>query len=156
MVTLELIEQKQAEIEQLIHQLKASTATRSTYPISLDTPSLKDGEIFVGHIVSPCGTFRHALILLPGETIGTWEDCQSWALKNGGSLPDRPESALLFALSKSGLLKGEFKAESYWTSEAFASDTAYAWGQHFGNGYQNGWDTYGQSRARAVRRLVIQ
>jgi len=45
----------------------------------------------------------------------------------------------------------------YWSSTQLAADSAYAWMQHFGYGYQyDDHKSYGGSRARAVRRLVIQ
>lgn len=48
-----------------------------------------------------------------------------------------------------------FEEVAHWTSTQHASGSSLAWGQDFGNGYQGGWDKYGELRARAVRRLAI-
>jgi hypothetical protein len=43
----------------------------------------------------------------------------------------------------------------YWSSTQHASDSDCAWGQHFYDGYQDGYDKSFEGRARAVRRLAI-
>jgi hypothetical protein len=65
------------------------------------------------------------------------------------SLPNRAESALLYANAKD-----EHETDNwYWTSEPNGSD--YAWLQHFYDGYQSYWHQDFNYRACAVRRIPI-
>jgi len=122
------------------------------YPLTIQFPQLNPGEKFVGVIVSADGKYRHALILLPGEAEpNDWKAQMNWAASIGGDLPDRVESALLFAT-----LRDEFKPEWYWSGEQRAASSDCAWVQDFGNGYQDDSRKSGYFRARAVRRVVIQ
>lgn len=88
---------------------------------------------------------------------GNWQACKdaAAALEVEGhkdfSLPDRAESALLYANAKD-----DHQRDWYWTSEEHASDSDYAWGQYFSFGGQGSDHKGGFSRARAVRRVVIQ
>ena len=75
----------------------------------------------------------------------------SFAKKVGGVLPDRRELRLAWVNTKDA-----FKPDWYWSGEKHASDSDSAWMQHFYNGGQHYYDTGGQYRARAVRRLEIQ
>jgi len=52
-------------------------------------------------------------------------------------------------------MKDEFEEEWYWTREAHASDSGYAWCQHFYGGTQGSNAISDKLRARAVRRLSI-
>ena len=125
-----------------------------SYPITIPFPKLNPGEKFVGVIVSADGKYRRALILLPGESEpNNWQAQMEWAASIGGDLPDRVESALLFAT-----LREEFKPDWYWTREQHAAYSGYALVQDFGNGGQLNNRKSGNGRARAVRRevLVIQ
>ena len=125
-----------------------------SYPITIPFPKLNEGEKFVGVIVSADGKYRHALILLPGESEpNNWQAQMEWAASVSGDLPDRVESALLFAT-----LRDEFKADWYWTREQHAAYSHSAWLQYFGNGNQNYRHKSNYHRARAVRRapLIIQ
>lgn len=121
------------------------------YPITIPFPQLNPGEKFVGVIVSADGKYRHALILLPGEAEpANWKAQMDWAKSIGGDLPDRVESALLFAT-----LRDEFKPEWYWTNEQHAAYSGYAWLQGFGDGVQTSTRKSNRYRARAVRRSPI-
>ena len=125
-----------------------------SYPITIPFPKLNPGEKFVGVIVSADGKYRHALILLPGESEpNNWKAQMEWAASIGGDLPDRVEGALLFAT-----LRDEFKGAWYWTRELHAAYSDYAWMQSFGYGYQLNTRKSYDYRARAVRRapLVIR
>ena len=123
-----------------------------SYPITIPFPKLNPGEKFVGVIVSADGKYRHALILLPGESEpNNWQAQMEWAASIGGELPDRVESALLFAT-----LRDEFKKSDCWTREQHAAFSAYAWMQYFGYGGQLIILKSYDYRARAVRRLVIR
>jgi hypothetical protein len=149
MITLEKLEEKQTELGALIEKFKEQEAAKPSYPMTLNRPTLAEGEKFVGFIVSACGTKKHAIILLPGEKKDVnWQQAKDWAKSIGGELPDRVESALLF-----NILKSEFSQNWYWTREAYGSSDA--WVQDFDDGSQFGWGIYGGCRARAVRRLSI-
>lgn len=111
---------------------------------------LLDGEEYVG-IIAGAGR-AHDIILLPGELESVnWKDAMSWAQSVGGELPDRCESALLFAT-----MKDRFKDAWYWTREQHAALYGCAWGQGFASGTQGSNHKYDYTRARAVRRLPIE
>jgi len=147
-VTLEAIKNEQSKLAAMI----AAFEQQPSFPISVPFPSLNEGEKFVGVIISADGSRRHYLILLPGEKKGAkWQQAMEWAQSLGGELPDRVESALLFAT-----MKAVFAPEWYWTREQLASDAGFAWGQGFHDGYQHYDHKSYEGRARAVRRLAIQ
>ena len=143
-----------AEIAQLSAKLDAFEK-QPQFPITVAFPELRDGEKYVGVVISADGTKREHIILMPGTFTGTHAEAMKWADSIGGELPDRVESALLFAMKASGHLAGEFDDAYYWTREIHASYSDYAWSQTFFNGAQSCYYTYNQSRARAVRRLFI-
>lgn len=117
----------------------------------MKTPELNEGEIYVGAIISADGSKNHHIILLPGESEeAEWTTAIEWAASIGGELPDRCESALLFAT-----MKDSFKPEWYWLREQHATYSSIAWCQNFVNGGQNNITKTYELRARAVRRLPI-
>lgn len=122
-----------------------------TYPIILSLQPLNEGEKFIGVILSADGTYNHYLVLLPGEAEpNKWQAQMEWANFIGGELPDRVESALLFAI-----MKNEFSPEWYWLREQHAVTAGFAWVQGFGNCTQGFNHKDGEWRARAVRRVTI-
>ena len=143
------LESLKAEVESLTKKLSAFER-QPQFPITVDFPKLNDGEKYVGLVVSADGTKREHSILLPGEFTGNWKDAMAWAYSIGGELFDRVEGALL-----SATMKDEFKPDWYWTREKSASRSGDAWVQYFYDGGQDTYGTYGQNRARAVRRLPI-
>jgi hypothetical protein len=149
-ITLEAIKAEQKRIAAMISEFEKQPAALA-FPISIRFPDLAEGEKFVGVIISADGSRKHAVILLPGEAdIANWKTQHKWAESIGGELFDRVEGALLFAA-----MKDEFKPEWYWTCEKHEVDSAYAWDQDFGHGYQYGHDTSYKFRARAVRRVSL-
>jgi hypothetical protein len=147
-ITLEAIQSEQKKIAEMI----AAFEKQPTFPISVQIPQLNDGEKFVGAVISADGSLRHCLILLPGSNENIkWQGAMDWAKSIGGELPDRIESALLFAT-----MKHEFKKDYYWTREQHAEHADYAWMQYFGYGNQSYGRKVYEWRARAVRRLIIQ
>ena len=147
-ITLDAIKAEQSKIAAMITAFEQ----QPSYPITIPFPTLNQGEKFIGVIISADGSKRHALILLPGEkTDIKWAEAMNWAKSLGGELPDRCESALLFAT-----MKDEFSPEWYWTREQHATDSGYAWGQTFYYGSQYISHKSYEGRARAVRRLAIQ
>jgi len=146
-LTLAAIEEKQSELAQMIEHFKSQ---RMPFIIPNATINLRHGERYAGIILDDEGNPDHHLILLPGEAEAIqWEDAKKWAADHDGELPTRREQAVLFAN-----LKGEFKEAAYWSGQRY-KDERYAWYQYFDDGYQTFNDTYGELRARAVRRLAI-
>lgn len=52
---------------------------------------LKEGELYVGMILSEGGIPSHHLILLPGDIERNWTGAMAWAAEIGGYLPTRTE-----------------------------------------------------------------
>jgi hypothetical protein len=147
-ITLDVIKTEQTRLAEMI----AAFEKQPMFPIEVSFPHLNDGELYVGAIISACGTKRHHVILLPGDSdSANWKAQMDWANSIGGDLPDRVEQALLFAV-----MKDQFQAAAYWSREEHASDSDYAWFQHFGSGSQGCSHEDSKLRARAVRRLVIE
>ena len=73
-----------------------------------------------------------------------------WADSIGGDLPNRFDSALLFAT-----LKDQFDAAWYWTRDEHILGSEFAWGQDFSIGGQYYEHKSRNLSARAVRRLNI-
>lgn len=80
------------------------------------------------------------------------EDYVDW------TLPNRMEALAMYQRLHERLKGGDeaFAEEVYWTSEQSASDSGTAWGQGFYGGGQGSWGKDDDTRARAVRRVVIQ
>jgi len=116
----------------------------------ITTPELKENEIYAGAIINPDGTGNHIILLDGDHEESDWSSAMDWAKEQGGDLPNRVESALLF-----NQLKDRFKPEWYWTNEQHASTSGYAWFQSFDGGAQDIWSKDNQLRARAVRRLSV-
>jgi hypothetical protein len=112
--------------------------------------ALFHGGTYAGITTSKTGEV-YALVLLADKPAGelNWKDAQAWAKKLGADVPNRVESAMLFAN-----LPDAFQKEWHWTSEQ-ASDAAYAWYQLFNNGYQTTLHKSYEGRVRAVRRLPL-
>ena len=117
----------------------------------LATPQLNEGEIYAGAIIKPDGTGHHVILLdADNDDDASWNDAMEWAKSIGGDLPDRIEQSLLFAH-----LKDRFKEDWYWSNTQHASNSDYAWYQHFSNGIQDDSYKSAELRARAVRRVEI-
>jgi hypothetical protein len=149
-ITLEHIEAKQSEIQQLIARFKAEQPR--ALQLSATTVELAQGEVYAGVALGDDGNPSHHLVLLPGEVDDvSWTNAQDWAEDQGGHLPTRREQALLFANCKQ-----HFQTAGYWSGQQHDSESSWAWYQYFGYGGQYyGSQSYGL-RARAVRRLVIE
>ena len=146
-ITLDQIKAEQTKLNAMIASFEATNSAKNIFPITFDFPELKEGEQWVGTIISAGGKKEH-VILLPGEKDDiNWQDANEWAASIGGQLPDRVESALLYSC-----MKDEFKEEAYWTCETHTGNAEWAWGQGFSRGYQSYDGKHGELRARAVRR----
>lgn len=128
---------------------KRITKTAPSNVITL--PAIKKGEHYAGICLGEDGKPSHHLILLPGEAEpANWQAQMDWAKSIGGDLPDRVESALLFAT-----LRDEFKPEWYWTNEQRAAYADCAFGQDFDDGHQSFSHESYKYPVRAVRRSPI-
>jgi hypothetical protein len=110
-----------------------------------------DGGIFAGITTTADGK-HHAVVLLGAEPSKRldWTGAQAWAAEQGGQLPTRSVSALLFANARD-----QFKPVWHWTSEAYADDDAYAWNQYFDFGGQLYDHKSCGAQARAVRLIHL-
>ncbi len=143
------ITQLRAEHEALGKRIAALEAQSSLYPLTLTMPELRDGERYVGAIITPA-YMRHT-ILLPGDNDpASWPAQMKWAQSIDGVLPDCVEGALLHAT-----MKDEFQGEWYWLCELHVSTFDYAWYQDFGYGTQGDNDKGFKFRARAVRHVEV-
>ena len=154
-ITLESIKAEHIKLADMIAAFeKQQEPSAPFFPEA--TINLAPGEHYAGLVIGKDGEPSYHLVLLPGQGGDiTWEKAMEWASKQGGdsvaSLPTRREQALLYAN-----LKEEFEERAYWSCEAHESESGWAWYQTFGNGDQDSDTRYGELRARAVRRLVIE
>ena len=89
--------------------------------------------------------------LLDGIEPTTWAEAQAYAKKYNALLPTRIDGLVLFERAKA-----KFKTDKpYWTCEEYAGVSDCAWGQWFGNGYQDGWGKGYECRVCLVRRSPI-
>ena len=154
-ITLESIKAEHTRLAEMIAAFEAQSTGESIHFPEL-LLELNPGERYAGLIVGKDGEPSYHLVLLPGSAENlTWVQAVEWSAKQGGqytaSLPTRREQSLLFSN-----LKEEFEREWYWSNEAHASESGWAWHQYFGNGGQNSDHEDVELRARAVRRLVIE
>lgn len=118
---------------------------------TLTLPTLNTGEVNAGLIFHDAAP-AHWLIVLPIQANDiNWADAIAWAKSQGGELPTRKESALVFANAAQHMQTDD----GYWTSEPYAGDDAYAWFQWFDYGNQDDWHKSTTFRAFAVRRVTI-
>lgn len=126
-----------------------------------------EGGIYCGRLIDDDDRV-YALVIAPraeGEFVNvSWDQAK---LKAGSLdlhgrtdwiLPNRMEALAMWQRLNPALKdSGEAFAEAaYWTSEQHAVYSDFAWYQSFDNGYQYGNRKDGNSRARAVRRVVIK
>ncbi|QGZ66306.1 DUF1566 domain-containing protein [Paraburkholderia acidisoli] len=118
---------------------------------AIELPELREGEIYLCGLVNGNGSVTHT-ILLPGDNDdANWSAQLEWAKSIGGDLPTRVELAVAFEQHRD-----QFQRDWYWSNQDHEDDSAYAWYQDFGDGYQNDdLKSDDVCRARAVRRLII-
>ena len=150
-LTLEHIEERQAELAGLIEQFK----TQKQQSILLLVPEaeivLQPGEHYAGAVLDGDGKIKHHLVLMAARPDGNlnWDDAMAWAQKIGGQLPDRQEQALLYANCKPHL-----KPVWHWSCQEHEDDASYAWGCFFLDGYQDDYRKSAECAAVAVRRVT--
>lgn len=115
------------------------------------------GGIYAGMARGLDGGADYPLIIGPETPRAmTWQEVMEWtkSLDVDGhrdfTAPLRRHQSLCFAN-----VPELFKPEGYWSCEQSAGDDAYAWVQHFNNGFQLNYHKNLKFRARAVRRSVI-
>ena len=150
-ITLEAIEARQTELNQLIAQFKADAANQRTILVIHEAAiGLDPGEHYAGTILDESGQVVHHLVLMaqrPDKKL-KWQEAMDWAASVGGALPTRQEQALLYANCKPHL-----KPEWHWASETYADDASYAWSCSFHYGFQNYNHKSSGGAAVAVRRV---
>jgi hypothetical protein len=140
--------------EELLHAWleKNITITQSAAHTPPAPASPITGERYIGAIMYADGTGHH-IYRLPiqlGQTM-TWNDAMDYAKEQGAELPDRVESALMFATRE----VGEFRAWPYWTRDQYAGNGDGAWCQTFNNGHQSYDHKDGSNCVVLVRRVAI-
>ena len=157
-ITLESIK---AEQTKLADHDRCSFESATTADEQIHFPEvpidLAPGEHYAGIIVGKDGEPSYHLVLFPARPMtSTLKRPMKWAWQAGlhehvASLPTRREQALLYAN-----LKEHFKKRAYWSCEAHASESGWAWYQNFNDGSQDNYLKDHELRARAVRRLIIE
>ena len=112
-------------------------------------PELKQGEVYIGGIISSDGKITHT-ILLPENFEVTWDESMGWAKSIEGDLPNRIEQAMLWANHRD-----QFQHDWYWSNELHHRESGWAWYQDFSTGRQNFCTRINDLRARTVRRVSI-
>lgn len=144
-------------LKKLTAKNRTAKTEAPTLPPKLGHVWAGQGGTFVGTVRGTGGAPDYHLIVGPEmEGEATFNDAVKWASKQkvdghkDFDLPNRRELRFLFCNGE-----GLFKPEWYWSGEQHAVDSALAWSQAFGYGYQH-WRSKGSKlRARAVRRLDI-
>lgn len=111
-----------------------------------------EGGTFCGLLTDKLGQ-PYLLVLLaekPGKQL-PWAKAIKWAKEHDADLPNRVESAMLFAH-----LGDQFDKDWHWTNEQHASDASCAWYCLFDYGLQYDLLKSYEGCARAVRRLPLQ
>jgi hypothetical protein len=135
--------------------LGTPTIATTTLQSSASTSIAAIGEAWQGGTYAGITTSKtgevYALVLLADKPTGglNWKDALAWAKSLDAEVPNRVESAMLFAN-----LPDAFEKEWHWTSEQ-DSDAVYAWCQSFYHGYQYATHKSYGGRVRAVRRLPL-
>ncbi len=113
--------------------------------------NLKAGEHYAGLLLGKEGEpDQHLVVIAVNDSKADWSKQTEWAQSVGGELPTRRELNLLRAN-----LRELFKDDWYWSCEAHASDSSYAWVQGFYDGLQGTYHKSAAHRAVAVRRLPL-
>lgn len=122
--------------------------------MNITLPELRPGERLIATIIIPNGRREHIILMAKEVQTNkemTWQAAMDFAKDAGGELPDRVESALLFATKE----EGEFELDWYWTREQGAGFGSYAWVQSFDYGYQDDYRKDNKYRVVLVRRIAI-
>lgn len=148
-VTLELVQARQAELAQLIEQLKRQPVQRTQISLPAIDIDLDPGEHYAGAVLDEHGQVKHHLVLMAAKPDANldWQAAMEWAASVAGELPTRQEQALLYANCKPHL-----EADWHWSCETEGS--SYARGCDFGNGTQDYHHRSYECCAVAVRRLT--
>lgn len=150
-ITLEAVKARQAELAEMIEQLAAAAATKSTWLLLPEVEiELQPGERYVGPVLDADGKVEHHLVLMPQRPDGTlnWQAAMEWAESIGGAIPTRQEQALLYANCKPHLTPAW-----HWSSETYEDDASYAWLCNFYDGLQDDLRKRYEGGAVAVRRV---
>ena len=152
-ITLEAIEARQTELNQLIAKFKAGAANQRTILVINEAAiGLDPGEHYAGVVLDEAGhVIRHLVLMAqrPDKKL-TWQAACEWAASVGGELPSRQEQALLYANCKPHL-----KPVWHWSGEKHEDDASYAWLCTFSNGTQGIDHKSSEGAAVAVRLIPV-
>ena len=125
---------------------------KHTINLPAATIELRSGEHYAGLMLNDDGTPLYHLVLMAARTDKrlSWEGAKDWASKIGGSLPTRREMSLIYTHCHAHV-----KHEWHWLSEPYEGDSSYAWACYFGTSSQDVNRKSSESRAIAVRRILI-
>ena len=148
-VTLELVQARQAELAELIEQLKRAPAPYTRLSVPAIDIELAPGEHYAGAVLDEQGRAKHHLVLMATrpESELNWQAAMDWAASFGGALPTRQEQALLYANCKPYL-----EARWHWSCET--EGLSHAWYCYFNYGNQHYGTRNAEGCAVAVRRLT--
>ena len=149
-VTLEQIQQRQAELASLIAALSEQASPARLITIEADEIELQPSEHYASAVLDADGEHQHHLVLMAPrpETKLAWQAAMDWAEEVGGALPTRQELALLYANCKPHL-----QPAWHWSCQENEDDASYAWFCGFDNGLQDYDHKSFEGSAVAVRRV---
>jgi hypothetical protein len=153
-ITLELIQTKQAELAEMIQQLKSEILQLPEIILLPQTEiNLQPGERYAGAVLGEDGHILHHLVLMAQRPAGrlTWPAAMDWASSVGGRLPNRQEQALLFANCRPYL-----EPTWYWSCVTTEDESSCAWRCHFGGGGQSVLRKEYEGPAVAVRSITVE
>ena len=144
LITLDAIKAEQTRIAQLIAEFEQ----QSVITIPARTIALRAGEFYCGTVLTD-GKPDYDLIGLPGEIEANWN----------GAVAQQEEDKHLPTLREQAMARANapehFKPVWYWSAEAHASASGYAWYQYFDDGYQYYRAKSDKLRVRFFRRVAI-
>ena len=143
-VTLEHIKSEHARVGALIAQYEKQSAS-TEYVIERAVIPLPPGARLAGPLFKEDGTLDYYLILHADEESGSHDGVKAYTAGRGLKTPNKREGRLLQAAFP------EFCAEgSMWLEEEREEDSAYAWYQRYGNGFQ-----YRDHKSVALRGVAV-
>ncbi|OXI42446.1 hypothetical protein [Burkholderia aenigmatica] len=147
-VTLEQLKSEHARFGALLAQFEKQPVT-TEYVIERAVIPLPAGARLAGPIFKDDGSLDYYLILHAGEESGSHDAVKAYTAGRGLKTPNRREGRLLQAAFP------EFCAEgSMWLEEEHEDDSAYAWYQNYGGGYQSRYLKSVELRGVAVSRFI--
>ena len=153
-ITIESIQAKQAELAEMIQQLKSETLQLPEIILLPQTEiNLQPGERYAGAVLGEDGHILHHLVLMAQRpaVLLNWQAAMDWASSVGGRLPNRQEQALLYANCKPYM-----EHTWHWTCVTDEDNASYAWYCDFYDGSQLYAHKGDEGSAVAVRSITVK